>query len=124
MVMSTVGLSCERIAYCRRKPATVDAALRSRSEEPHNLAHILRAFRASLGNALPDERFELFIAHLLRQLALEDGDLRRLLAREIVATTCAELFDRVLMLLDLCSDDLQLFLFGRFTALSDLRFFH
>src|SRR5579872_3518722 len=55
------------------------------AQRRHDLAHVLDTLRAGIGDRRLDRRHRLLLAHLLRQEAFDDRDLRLLLRGEVDA---------------------------------------
>src|SRR5437868_7235388 len=71
-----------------------------RLDDAHHLAHVGGAFRTRRGDGLGDDRVDLGLRELPREVLLDHGDLVLLLVGEVLARGLLVLRDGVLALLD------------------------
>src|SRR5690606_19167476 len=95
----------ERRTDARADLAHVDAARRARLDLGHDLADVLQARGAGRVDGLGDERLELLVVELTRQVGLEYRDLGFFFRDEIAAPAVAVFVDGLARLLDHALDD-------------------
>ena len=126
---SASGLRRRRLcSVVRRQPARTRrtmAATRPPSARPghggvgslHREAHLRHTAGSGGRDGLADDRLELVVAELLRQVGLEDGELRLLLVGELRATGAGVGLGGLAALLGLLGEDLEHVVVGQLAVL-------
>src|SRR5258706_3270637 len=97
--------SGERLRDELRDAPAVGPAAGPGRQPAHDLAEVAGAVRARRGDGLADERLDGGVVELLGKVLGEDGDLRLLLRREVLAGALSERLDRLTPGLHLAGED-------------------